>query len=306
MDVRRGDLPVRILVTGNKGMLGRDLVPMLEREGYAVDCTAADNLDITQENQIREVIDSCRPNFIINCAAYTAVDRAESEKDRAFKVNRDGAGFLAKACAEFKLPMIHMSTDYVFDGSKRRPYLEDDPVKPLNTYGLSKWEGEQAIRSCLEEHIILRTSWLFGAYGENFVKTILRLADDRDTLRVVADQEGCPTWTGDVSYGLTRLVREISLNRKSVPWGTYHFCGKSHTTWYDFAISVLEEAGKRGQLKATRIIPIRTSDYPTAAKRPAWSVLDCSKIQRTFAIHPRPWLEGLQNVLDTLKFEIFT
>ena len=299
-EVREGNIRVRILVTGNRGLLGRDLVPMLEREGYAVDGADADTLDITQENQIRQAIDSRRPNLVINCAAYTAVDGAESEKEKAFAVNRDGAGFLAKACARSELPMIHLSTDYVFDGTKRSPYVENDPARPLSTYGLSKWEGERAIRSCLEEHVILRTSWLFGTYGQNFVKTILRLAKERDPLRVVADQEGCPTWAGDLSRAITRLAGEIFRDKKSVPWGTYHFCGKGQTTWYDFAISILEEGGKRAQLKAVRVTPIRTSDYPTPAKRPTWSVLDCGKIERTFAIHPRPWLEGLLNVLDTL------
>lgn len=152
-------------------MLGRDLVPLLQREGYTVHVADVDHLDITQENQAYPSIDSFRPNLVINCAAYTEVDRAESEKERAFAVNRDGAGFLAKACAKSNLPMIHISTDYVFDGKKQRPYLEEDPVRPLNTYGLSKWEGVQAILSCLKEHVIVRTSWLFGVHGQNFVKT---------------------------------------------------------------------------------------------------------------------------------------
>ena len=151
---------------------------------------------------------------------------------------------LPKACAKSKIPMIHVSTDYVFDGNKRRPYLEDDPVNPLNIYGLSKWEGEQAIRSCLEEHIIIRTSWLFGAYGQNFVKTILSLAKERDEIQVVADQEGCPTWTGDLSNALTRLAGEIFTNKKSVPWGTYHFCGKGNTTWYSLPIASLKRGKK--------------------------------------------------------------
>ena len=284
-------------------MLGRDLVPMLEREGYALDCVDVDHLEITQENQVHQTIDSCKPNLVINCAAYTGVDRAESEKDRAFAVNRDGAGFLAKACAKYRIPVIHISTDYIFDGKNRRPYLEDDPVNPLNIYGLSKWEGEQAIRSCLEEHIIIRTSWLFGASGQNFVKTILRLAKEREEIQVVADQEGCPTWTGDLSHALTRLAGEIFTNKKCVPWGTYHFCGKGNTTWYDFANCIIEEGKKRTPLRTTRVMPIRTSDYPSPAKRPTWSVLDCSKIKRIFGICQRLWREGLLKVLDTLLFE---
>lgn len=300
LEVREAGSRVRILVTGNSGMLGRDLVPVLQREGYTVHGADVDQFDITQESQAYSTIASFRPNLVINCAAYTAVDKAESEKERAFAVNRDGAGFLAKACAKSNLPMIHISTDYVFDGNKQRPYLEEDPVRPLNTYGLSKWEGEQAIRSCLGEHLIVRTSWLFGVYGRNFVKTIIRLARERDLLQVVADQVGCPTWTGDLSRVLTRLAGKIITNRRSLPWGTYHFCGKGHTTWYDFAACIVAEGEKRGLWKATRVTPIRTSDYPTAAIRPTWSVLDCGKIERTFALHPRPWHEGLLKVLDTL------
>jgi dTDP-4-dehydrorhamnose reductase len=284
-------------------MLGRDLVPVLQRNRYTVYGVDVDQFDITQENQVHRTIESCMPNLVVNCAAYTAVDKAEKERDRAFAVNRDGADFLAKACAKSRLPMIHISTDYVFDGEKRRPYLEDDPANPLNTYGRSKWEGEQAIRSCLEDHIIIRTSWLFGAYGQNFVKSILRLAKESDRLQVVDDQKGCPTWTGDLSDALTRLAGEILTNKRSTPWGTYHFCGKGNTTWHEFATCIIEESEKGERLKATRVIPIRTSDYPTAAKRPAWSVLDCGKIERTFAVHPRPWREGLHKVLDTLLCE---
>ena len=281
-------------------MLGRDLVPMFQQKGHVLHCVDVDDLDLTKENDVHQAIRSCMPDFVINCAAYTEVDKAESEKERAFAVNRDGARYLAQACEAFDIPLFHLSTDYVFDGKERRPYLEDDPVNPLNTYGLSKWEGEQAVRSCLEQHIIIRTSWLFGANGRNFVKTVLRLASERDELQVVADQEGCPTWTGDLSNALTCLAREIFINKKGVPWGTYHFCGKGNTTWYDFAVCIMDEAEKRGSLRTTRVKPIQTSSYPTAATRPAWSVLDCGKIEYTFQIYPRPWLEGLHKVLDEL------
>jgi len=294
---------VKVFVTGNTGMLGRDLVPILQKEGHTVQGADAHTLDITQESQVRQAIDRCMPDLVINCAAYTAVDGAEKERDKAFAVNRDGAGLLAKICARIKIPMIHISTDYVFDGNKWSPYLEEDPVHPLNIYGLSKWEGEEAIRSCLEEHLIIRTSWLFGAYGRNFVKAILRLAQEKDHVHVVADQHGCPTWTGDLSRALTHLAGEIFESEKSVPWGTYHFCGKGHTTWYDFATCIIEEGGKRGPLGVARVTPIQTSDFPTPAQRPAWSVLDCGKIERAFEIRPAPWLEGLGRVLDTLLCE---
>lgn len=284
-------------------MLGRDLVPRLQGEGHDLHCADVDDLDITQKRAVQQALESCLPNLVINCAAYTGVDKAESEKERAFTVNRDGAGFLADGCAHLDIPLIHISTDYVFDGSKRSPYVEDDPVNPLGVYGLTKWEGEQAIRSRIEQHIIIRTSWLFGAHGQNFVKTMLKLAQEKEELQVVSDQEGCPTWTGDLGNALTRLAGEIFTKKKGGPWGTYHFCGKGRATWYDFAVCILEEAKRRKPLKATRVKPIQTSDYPTAAKRPAWSVLDCSKIERTFRISPRPWREGLLEVLDALLLE---
>jgi dTDP-4-dehydrorhamnose reductase len=281
-------------------MLGQDLAPMLQREGYDLTCIDLDGLDITRKEDVHRALQSCRPDLVVNCAAYTAVDKAEQEKDRAFAVNRDGAGFLAKACANLGIPIIHISTDYVFDGRKQSPYLEDDPARPLSTYGLSKWEGEQAVRSFNEQHIILRASWLFGAGGRNFVKTILRQASEKHELKIVADQTGCPTWTGDLSEALTCIAGEIFRGKKETPWGTYHFCGKGTATWYDFAVSIIEEAKKRSKIRTDRVTPIRTSDYPAAAQRPAWSVLDCTKIGGAFEIFPRPWLEGLRKVLDGL------
>jgi len=294
---------LRVLVTGNRGMLVQDLVPVLKGCGYDVHCADREDLDISQEEHVHRAVESCLPKLLINCAAYTEVDNAETQKDRAFAVNRDGAGFLAEACAKLEIPVIHLSTDYVFDGDKRSPYLEDDPVNPLSIYGLSKWEGEQAIRSRTDQHIIIRTSWLFGCHGRNFVKTIIAMAREKDELRVVSDQEGCPTWTGHMSNALALLAGEILRNKKAVPWGTYHYCGVGNTTWYDFALRITEEAKKRAEIRTVRVKPIRTSEFPTPAKRPAWSVLDCAKIERTFQIRPRPWLEGLLKVLDTLLGE---
>jgi dTDP-4-dehydrorhamnose reductase len=295
---------LKVFVTGHRGMLGQDLLPMLQRQGYDLHCIDLGDIDISREDDVHRAISFCMPNLVINCAAYTAVDKAEQERERAFAVNRDGAGFVANTCAKFEIPIIHVSTDYVFDGKSERPYLEDDPVHPLSTYGLSKWEGEKAIRSFNEQYIIIRTSWLFGAHGQNFVKTILRQAREKDELKIVDDQKGCPTWTGDLSEVLTHIAAKILQNNEEVPWGTYHFCGQRAVTWYEFATCIIEEGRKRKQLKTTRIIPIQTSDYPTAAKRPAWSVLDCSKIGSTFNIFPRPWLNGLKKVLDDLLCEI--
>ena len=291
---------MKILVTGSEGMLGRDVIPRLEARGFDVGGHDIDRLDITRREQVSRVMEALAPELVINCAAYTAVDRAESEPGQAFAVNRDGTGYLAGTCAGQGIPLIHVSTDYVFDGRSTRPYKEDDEVNPLGVYGRSKLEGEESVRSSLEEHLIVRTSWSFGVNGHNFVKTMLKLAGERDELRVVADQHGCPTWTGHLGDALARLAEQVHENRDNLKWGTYHFCGQGMTTWYDFAACVVEEAGKRTKLRASRIVPIKASDYPTAAKRPAWSVLDCSKMERTFQIYQGDWHEGLSKVLDSL------
>lgn len=291
---------VKVFVTGSRGMMGQDLVPLIRLQGYDLHCVDVEDLDITRESDVHKAIESCMPDLVINCAAYTAVDKAEQERDRAFAVNRDGAGFVAEACASHQIPLIHISTDYVFDGQIKRPYLEDDPIHPLNVYGLSKWEGEQLIRSCNKKHMIIRSSWLFGVYGHNFVKTILSQAGEKDELRIVADQTGCPTWTVDLGRAVSRIAETLLKSENETLWGTYHYCGKGPVTWYDFATRIVEEMERRGQSKSIRVTPIRTSDYPTAANRPPWSVLDCAKIERAFSIQPKPWLKCLDNVLDTL------
>jgi dTDP-4-dehydrorhamnose reductase len=196
--------------------------------------------------------------------------------------------------------MIHLSTDYVFDGTARHPYREDDTANPLSVYGQSKWEGEEAVRSLLGEHLIIRTAWLFGVHGQNFVKTILRLARERDEVRVVADQYGSPTWTADLADALVEMTRLILISPHDIPWGTYHFCGAGQTTWHAFAQAILDEGGARETLRASRIIPISTADYPTVAARPSWSVLDCGKLLATFGIAPLPWRDGLAKLMEAL------
>jgi len=233
--------------------------------------------------------------------AYTAVDKAESEPELAFAVNMDGPPNLADACKKLGIPLVHISTDYVFDGTAKRPYREDDPANPLGVYGQSKREGEEAVRSIIAHHIILRISWLFGTSGHNFVKTILKLSREKEDLRVVADQKGCPTWTGHVSDALVRVAARIRLDNRQTPWGTYHFCGKEPTSWYDFAWRIVQEGRLRETLRVNRILPIMTSEYRTAARRPMYSVLDCSKIERTFGISPKPWVEGLSIVVEHLS-----
>jgi dTDP-4-dehydrorhamnose reductase len=291
---------VKIIVTGSAGMLGRDLMERLAGAHFtAVGLTSAE-LDITRATEVSACMVDTHPDLVINCAAYTDVDKAESEPSRAFMVNRDGAANLADACKYKNIPLIHVSTDYVFNGKGERPYQETDGANPVNVYGRSKWEGEEAVRRRLRRHLIVRTAWLFGVHGKNFVKTILRLARERDELRVVADQYGCPTWTGDLADGLVEMVRLIYQRADRVEWGTYHFCGAGQTSWHGFAQAIIREGNKREQLKVKSILPITTLDYPTPAARPLRSVLDCRKLSENFRIAPPGWQHGLARMMIQL------
>jgi len=291
---------MKVLVVGSNGMLGQDLMSRLvqtEHTGFGLDIP---QIDITSQRELATIVKDLAPGLIINCAAYTAVDKAESEADLAFSVNRDGAANLADVCMNQSIALVHISTDYVFDGNSRQPYKESDPASPIGIYGRSKWEGEEAVRAHLREHLIVRTAWLFGARGHNFVKTILRLGREREDIKVVADQFGCPTWTGDLADALVRIVRLIADGKTPIQWGTYHFCGKGQTTWYGFAEAIIAEGRQRETVKVRRVVPITTSEYPTPAARPAWSVLDCAKMEQNFGIIPRSWQRGLAEMINEL------
>jgi dTDP-4-dehydrorhamnose reductase len=291
---------MNLLVTGCRGMLGQDLIPRLKDAGFEQQCVDIAEMDITKRDLVLNRVGAIKPDLVINCSAYTAVDKAESEQDLAFAVNRDGPGHLADACNKLGIPLIHISTDYVFDGQSSRPYREDDSANPIGVYAQSKWEGEEEVRRRLERHIIVRTSWLFGYHGSNFVKTILRLAGERDQLKVVKDQKGCPTWTGHLAEALAQIAERIRTNIKDAPWGTYHYCGKGATTWFDFAVDIVEQARRYRDLKVSQIAPIPTSEYPTPAKRPMNSELDCGKIRRELRIEQGLWKEGLRIVLEEM------
>lgn len=293
--------PARLLITGARGQIGSELVRLGRATGFEILPFGHADLDIGDHDAVSLAIDSNRPDAVINAAAYTAVDRAESEPDLAHAVNAAAPEVIARACSNASLPLLHISTDYVFDGIGTRPYLEDDPVAPQSVYGATKAAGEYAIRRVLEQHIILRTSWVFGAHGNNFVKTILRLSEDRSELAIVEDQRGCPTSAGDIASALLDIVRQIVVDSTTVPsdWGTYHFSNRGETTWCGFAQAIVERAAIRGG----KIVPVRglqTADYPTPARRPAYSVLDGGKIQSVFGICPRPWQDALDEVLDEL------
>ena len=288
---------MKLLVLGAGGQVGRELC---RREWPAGDRLAAfdrADVDITREESIAAAMRRERPDLVINAAAYTAVDRAESEPDAAWAVNAAGPGHLAAGCKTAGIPLMHISTDYVFDGSKTGPYQEEDPVNPLGVYGRSKEAGDRAIRDALAEHVILRTAWVYSAHGHNFVKTMLRLAGERPVLRVVADQTGSPTSAADIAEAIASVVRRIAAGQRR--WGTYHFTGAGAVTWHGFAEAIFALAAPwRGP--PPRVEPITTADYPTPARRPANSLLDCRSIGEAFGIVPRPWRDALAEVVREL------
>jgi dTDP-4-dehydrorhamnose reductase len=247
------------------------------------------------------VIARQRPDLVINLAAYTAVDRAESEPESAWAVNCAGAAHVAAACGEGTTPLIQLSTDYVFDGCKLGAYREEDPVNPLGVYGRSKEAGERAVRAAVPHHIILRTAWVYGAHGTNFVKTMLRLGAERPSLRVVADQQGCPTAAADIASALMAIAGKIE--RGGANWGTFNFTGAGSTSWHGFAEEIFDVATGLGSWPVGSkplVEAITTDQYPTPARRPMNSVLDCRKIAETFGISPPQWRTSLQVVVREL------
>ncbi|WP_417787582.1 dTDP-4-dehydrorhamnose reductase [Stutzerimonas xanthomarina] len=291
---------MRILVCGAGGQVGHEL--MNRAGGYGLEALGMtrDHLDITDAGQVAEVVGRLKPGLIINAAAYTHVDNAETHSEQAYSVNCDGAERLAQAARQASIPLLHISTDYVFSGNAQAPYKEVDEVAPTGVYGASKLAGEAAIQAVLDKHLILRTSWVYGAHGHNFVKTMLRLGGQRDALSVVADQFGCPTQAGSIADALLELAQRYAQNGV-LEWGLYHYSGRSPCTWFDFAVEAFRQAEAKGMLTARpKVSPISTAQYPTPARRPAWSVLDCSKFETTFGIDTRDWHDDLSIVLDSL------
>lgn len=252
---------MKVLVTGANGMLGQDLCPILEDFGYEVIETDCSNLDITDKKMCVEKIKSENPDYVFHCAAYTNVDKAEEEQDKAMLVNADGTENVAKVCAELDIPIIYISTDYVFDGEKSEPYTISDNPNPLNVYGKSKLKGEEAVKKYCEKYYIIRTSWLYGHHGKNFVETMINAAAEKNELKVVDDQRGCPTWTVDLSNCILDILEK--------PYGIYHICGAGETTWYGFAKEIFKLEGIKVSLK-----PCSSQEYLRPAKRPQYSVLD--------------------------------
>jgi dTDP-4-dehydrorhamnose reductase len=287
---------MRILVTGVNGQVGGELMK-LGIAGCELIPAARDVLDLADPESIENAYTLIAPDMVVNCAAYTAVDNAEDEPEVAFAVNAEGPGHLAKLCADNNIPLIHVSTDYVFDGSKTEAYMPDDAVQPLGVYGASKEAGEQAVRAQCPAHIILRTAWVFSARGNNFVGTMLRIGATMDHLRVVADQIGCPTSAHDIALAITILVRKIKSGRK--PWGTYHFCNAGMSNWHEFTQEIFTAAGALWGHKPA-VEAITSAQYPTRAARPANSVLSTVSFEAEFDHTPRPWRLALADVIDEL------
>jgi len=288
---------MRLLVLGAGGQVGRELCRLAWPASYAVIAFERTGLDITHRAAVIAAIAGARPDIVVNAAAYTAVDRAESERDAAWASNCTGPAHLAAACRDMAIPLVHLSTDYVFDGSKRGAYREDDPVRPLGVYGQSKEAGERAVREALAEHVILRTAWVYSVHGNNFVKTMLRLAAERPVLRVVADQIGSPTGAADIAAAIGAIAGQIDAGNKR--WGTYHFAGGGAVSWHGFAEAIFELAAPwRGP--PPPVEAIATADYPTPARRPKNSVLDCRRIGEAFGIVPRPWRDALAEIVREL------
>jgi dTDP-4-dehydrorhamnose reductase len=288
----------KILVFGAGGQVGRELIATAPLLGCdAVGLTRAE-ADICEPAAIAAAIARHRPTSIVNAAAYTAVDRAESEEHEALRVNCDGARKLAEAAAAARIPVLHLSTDYVFDGQAHIPYAETDPVAPQGAYARSKAAGEDAVREANDRHLILRTAWVYGPFGTNFLRTMLSLGGEREELGIVDDQTGCPTATPDLARAIIAMMAKAE-EPSFKAWGTYHAAGADAVTWYGFARIIFEEASKFG-FRTPRLEPITTAEYPTPAPRPAYCVLSTAKLERVFGVQPRPLRESLVACLETL------
>jgi len=288
----------QILLIGSSGQLGRELQQTLPSD--ALVSVARDTLDLSHPDRIRQLILEIHPHVIINAAAYTAVDNAETETELAYAINAIAPAIMAKAANHIGATLIHISTDYVFNGRKGTFYQEDDDPNPLNVYGASKLAGEENIRQGCDRHLILRTSWVYGVHGKgNFVKTMLRVGADRPEVRVVADQVGTPTSARSIAEVITQLIPSLET---SEAMGTYHFTQSGVASWYDFAVAIFEEARRLDfPLEVERVAPIATADYPTPAQRPLYSVLSTQKLSTWMATSFPHWRQELRQMLRDLK-----
>ena len=287
---------MKVVITGANGQLGLALTRRLARE-HAVLALTRSELDISDARACHSILERERPDVLLNCAAYTAVDRAEAERDLAFSINAEGPRQLGRACSALGVLPIHFSTDYVFDGTQRRPYVESDPTNPESVYGESKLKGELALARECAQHLIIRLSWVYGNDGANFYKTMLRMAGERSELRVVSDQFGVPNYTADIADAIAAILARPKSEISDAA-GLYHLSATGATSWCEFARAIMDDAGLAGNVT---VRAISTSDYPTAAKRPAYSVLDASRLMATFGLVMPAWQDALQRCIAARK-----
>lgn len=309
--------PAPILLTGKNGQIGFELGKLLPRLGKLI-AVDREDVDLTNPGEIRRTIQELKPRLIVNAAAYTAVDKAETDQESARALNSDAPAILAEEAKKLGAAMVHFSTDYIFDGLKGSPYLEDDPANPMSVYGQTKLAGEEAVRQIGVPHLTFRTQWVYGTRGQNFLLTILRLATQREELRIVSDQVGAPTWCRELARATASILQELSLRSDPAAFlsnvsGTYHMTATGTTTWYDFARAILDEgtrtaadvpwfsAATSGRpLIAQRIVPITTAQYPTPARRPTYSVLSNERLSRIFRLRLPDWQTQLHSAVSDL------
>jgi dTDP-4-dehydrorhamnose reductase len=290
---------MRLLLLGGSGQLGTQLRKFTLPHGIQLIAPTRAAIDLGDPTAIQRLVAAERWNIVINAAGYTNVDRAESEEDLAFAINAGAAACLAEETGKHGIPVIHISTDYVFDGRKGAPYVEQDVAAPLNAYGRSKLAGERRVSAANPRHVILRAAWLYSPYGTNFVRTILRLARERECLTVVTDQMGCPTSAWDLAKACLDIGLLCATEPDQKNYGLYHFAGAGAATRFEFANAILEQAARQlGRLP--QVIPISTAQYPSSVSRPADSRLDCTAVQHTFGLTPRPWRRALAETIDCI------
>ncbi|TMO69964.1 dTDP-4-dehydrorhamnose reductase [Pseudoalteromonas aurantia] len=290
---------MRILITGGRGQVGSTLAELLASQGNAeILILDKEQLDITNQDTVYSTVTEFQPTIIINAAAHTAVDKAEDEVEHSYAINRDGPKYLAQAAQTVGAAILHISTDYVFEGNKISAYVESDPTNPQSVYGASKLAGEVAVAEACDKHIILRTAWVFGKNGSNFVKTMLRLGKTRDELSIVGDQFGGPTYAGDIAKVLLQIAKRITQGSQ-VDYGIYHYSGQPHVSWFDFAVTIFDMAVEQGVLvNKPTLTSITTVQYPTPAKRPSNSRLSNEKIITNFSIEVSDWKNALNNIQE--------
>lgn len=291
---------IKLLVIGATGQVGQSVVLLGQQDGdFELITPDTKTLDINNEQMMVAALKQHEPDYVINAAAYTDVEKAEEDKDACYALNSDAVGKLANACQQKNVPLLHLSTDYVFDGIQSLPYKEEDEAAPLSVYGMSKLAGEKQLKKYMDHYILLRVCGVFSPWRKNFVKTIFNAFKQDKELRVINDQYCCPTGAHDIARVLLAIIKQLNCGANA--WGTYHYVAADVTTWHGFAESIVHEAAKQLKCKPATIMPIKTSEYPTKAKRPQNSVLSCQKILNTFGIQQRSWQEDLVDVICELS-----